>query len=134
MNDKFLKVLFGIAAIYDGVLGIAFLFWTERIFSAFQVTPPNHLGYVQFPALLLLMFGWLFLKIARNPKANWHLIPYGIWLKASYCGMVFWYEVTTGGPDMWIPWAWADLAFLLLFVWAFVQLRGNERQLSVEGV
>lgn len=125
MSEKPFKALFGIAAIYDGVLGIAFIFWAEQIFALFQVTPPNHMGYVQFPALILLMFAWLFLSIARNPIANRHLIRYGIWLKASYCGVVFWHEITTGVPDMWIPWAWADLAFLILFVGALLQLNSQ---------
>ena len=66
MNNSMLKTLFGIAAIYDGVLGIAFTFWPGQLFEAFQVTPPNHLGYVQFSALLLVMFAWLFLTIARD--------------------------------------------------------------------
>ena len=125
MNEKPYKALFGIAAIYDGVLGIAFIFWAERIFTLFQVTPPNHMGYVQFPALILLMFAWLFLSIARNPVANRHLIRYGIWLKASYSGVVFWYDITTGVPDMWIPWAWADLIFLVLFVGALIKLNNH---------
>ena len=76
-------------------------------------------------ALILLMFAWLFLSIARNPIANRHLIRYGIWLKASYCGVVFWYEITTGVPDMWIPWAWADLVFLILFAGALLQLNSQ---------
>lgn len=125
MNERPYKALFGIAAIYDGVLGIAFIFWAEKIFSLFQVTPPNHMGYVQFPALILLMFAWLFLSIARNPVANRHLIRYGIWLKASYSGVVFWYDFTTGVPDMWIPWAWADLVFLVLFVGALLKLNSQ---------
>jgi len=128
MKDKLFKALFGVAAIYDGLLGIAFMFWAERIFTMYQVTPPNHIGYIQFPALLLLMFAWLFLTIARNPVANRHLIRYGIWLKASYSGMVFWYALTTGVPDMWIPWAWADLAFLVLFVWALMKLGGEAKK------
>lgn len=125
MIDRFMKALFGFAALYDGLLGLAFLIWADRVFAFFQVTPPNHIGYVHFPALLLLMFAWLFLNIARNPLANRHLIIYGIWLKATYCGVVFWHEFTTGIPDMWIPWAWADLVFLVLFIWAFIKLNGS---------
>lgn len=127
MSEKPFKVLFGIAAIYDGMLGIAFIFWADQIFALFQVTPPNHMGYVQFPALILMMFAWLFLTIARNPLANRHLIRYGIWLKASYSGVVFWYEITTGVPDMWIPWAWADLVFLVLFMGALLQLNSQAK-------
>jgi len=40
-------------------------------------------------------------------------------LKLGYSGTVFYYMLTTGVPAMWIPWAWADLAFLVLFILAW---------------
>jgi len=43
-------------------------------------------------------------------------------LKVAYCGTAFWYQVTGGIPFMWIPWAWADLGFLVLFVVAWKKL------------
>lgn len=110
--------LFYAAGVYDSVLGAAFLLFNARLFRAFQVMPPNHAGYVQFPALLLIIFGFMFFRIARDPVAHRDLIGYGIALKASYSGLVFWYDLTQGVPTMWIPWAWIDLAFLIMFVWA----------------
>jgi hypothetical protein len=44
-------------------------------------------------------------------------------LKASYFGVVFWYELHGGVPMLWIPWAWADLAFFLFFLAAWKNLR-----------
>jgi hypothetical protein len=41
--------------------------------------------------------------------------------------VVFWYEITTGVPDMWIPWAWADLVFLVLFMGALLQLNSQAK-------
>jgi hypothetical protein len=117
------KPLFVIAALYDGLLGLAFLFFPMAIFAHYGVEPPNHAAYVQFPALLLLIFAAIFVRIASNPTKNRDLIPYGIALKASYSGLAFWYIVTTGVPSMWIPWAWADLVFLVVFLFAWLQLR-----------
>ena len=37
-------------------------------------------------------------------------------LKTGYSGLVFYYLLTTGVPAMWVPWAWADLVFLVLFL------------------
>ena len=37
------------------------------------------------------MFALMFIAIARNPVANRGMIVYGILLKLSYCGLVFWY-------------------------------------------
>jgi hypothetical protein len=118
MRTEWQQWLFRVAAAYDGILGITFLLFWRRFYELFGVTPPNHPGYVQFPALLLVLFGVMFLRISQNPTARRELIAYGIGLKTSYCGLVFWYQLTTGLPSMWIPWAWIDVVFLALFVMA----------------
>lgn len=91
------------------------------------MTPPNHPGYVQFPALLLLVFAAMFLQVARDPVQNRGLIPYGMGLKAAYSGSVFWHQLTSGIPAMWVGWAWVDLVFLVLFVAAFKITAGTAR-------
>jgi len=62
----------------------------------------------------------MFFRVATDPVANRNFIPCGIGLKAAYCGTAFWYAATAGIPSMWMPWAWADLAFLLVFAVAWV--------------
>lgn len=116
MTSDWRKWLFYVAALYDGILGVVFFLLWPWVFRLFDVTPPNHAGYVQFPALMLVIFAFLFLRIGRNPAANRDLIAYGIGLKAAYSGLVFWYQLTAGVPGMWIPWAWIDVVFLVLFV------------------
>lgn len=123
MNKSWIKPLFYVAALYDGLLGILFLFAWRAVYQSFGVTLPNHGGYVQFPALLLIIFGALFLRIARNPVANRDLIPYGIALKIAYSGIVFWYALRTGVPRMFVWYAWIDLVFLILFLVARQSLR-----------
>ncbi len=127
MNRRSIAWLFRVAALYDGVLGLAFVFFWRAIFSRMGVPPPNHGAYVQFPGLLLLIFAALFLQIARDPGANRDLILYAIALKIAYSGTVFWYQLTTGIPSMWTWFAWADLAFLVLFVVARQSLRSSAR-------
>lgn len=123
MHSKpLVSALFVIAALYDGVLGIAFTLAPGYPFELFGVTPPNHFGYVQFPALLLVVFALMFARIALDPAANRSLIPYGMLLKVSYCSTVFWYWATTGIPGMWKPFALADIVFLALFWMAWASL------------
>ncbi len=117
MND-WRKPLFLIAAIYDGLIGLIFLFFWRVLFDRMHITPPNHAGYVQFSALLLVIFSWMFLRIARNPDANRTLIDFGIALKVAYSGIVFFYQLSTGVPAMWVWFAWFDVIFLILFVLA----------------
>ena len=118
-----LRLLFVMAAIYDGLLGVAFLVASDALFQWADVTPPNHPGYVQFPAALLIVFALMFIAIAVHPVRNRNLIPYGILLKVSYCGVVLFHWLTTGLPDMWKPFCVADLVFLILFAWAWAALR-----------
>lgn len=119
MTPAWIRGVFLLSGLYDGVLGIAFLGWGPRLFEAFRVPPPNHFGYVHFPALLLLVFGCMFLRIAGDPLRFRELMPYGIGLKAAYSGVVFYHSLTGGIPAIWVPFAWADLVFLVLFVLAW---------------
>ncbi len=123
MSMTIIRVVFYVTAIYDGLLGFAFLFFPLTVFDWYGVTPPNHPGYVQFPAMLLIVFSAMFLQIGRSPARYRHMIPYGIMLKAAYSIAVYMYWFTTGIPDMWKPFAVCDTVFGLLFVWAYVRLR-----------
>jgi hypothetical protein len=120
------SLVFWVAAAYDGVLGVLFLLSPSWAFERFAVTPPNHFGYVQFPALLLVVFAIMLVQVARDPAGRRDLMPYGMALKVSYCSVVFYYWATTGLPDMWKPFAWADLAFLAAFAWAYQATRRPE--------
>ena len=121
MNRPWIKVLFVIAGIYDVALGVAFLFSGLSIFRIAGVTPPSHIGYVQFPALLLIIFGWMFFRVADNPVRNRDVMLYGVALKASYSGVVLGHAVHGRMPMLFLPWAWADLVFLVLFLLAWKQ-------------
>lgn len=115
---KWIKPLFVIAGLYDGILGILFLTMGVKLFAIASVTPPNHMGYVQFPAMLLIAFAIMFFNIARDPIANKNLVLYGILLKISYCAVVFFHWLTGIMPIMWVPFAFLDLVFLVAFVMA----------------
>ena len=121
-SAKWIPPLFWLAASYDGLLGLAFLAAPGRLFDLCQVTPPNHLGYVQFPAALLLIFGLMFAAIALDPAGRRHLIVYGILLKVAYCGVAGYHWAATGIPGMWKPFVVIDLVMGLLFAWAYVSL------------
>ena len=122
-TKQMISILFSLSAVYDGVLGLAFLLAPSVIFQRFEVPPPNHFGYVQFPALLLLIFAWMFASVAYAPDKNMNLIPYGIALKSAYCGLVFYYWSTVGVPTMWKPFAVMDFFCIILFAVAFIVLK-----------
>jgi hypothetical protein len=119
---KWIPLLFWIAALYDGILGALFLVAPNYVFDRFQIAPPNHVGYVQFPAALLLIFALLFVAIARNPVANRGLILYGILLKVAYCGLAFYHWASADIPIIWKPFAIIDLVMGVLFIVAWQTL------------
>jgi hypothetical protein len=119
---SWISPLFLFSALYDGVLGVLFALFPAYPYQLFDVPPPNHMGYVRFPACLLVIFGLMFLQLARDPARYRHLIPYGILLKLSYCGVTLAYWIKRGIPGMWKPFTFIDFVMGLLFVWAYVIL------------
>ena len=61
--QKWIKSLFVAAGLYDSILGILFLMAPIGLFKAASVTLPNHIGYVQFPAMLLIVFAIVLLIV-----------------------------------------------------------------------
>src|SRR5436189_6337955 len=119
MTLPLVRLLFVVAGCYDLFLGLAFLFWGPPIFDAAAVPPPNHWSYIQFGALLLIIFGIMFFAVAYEPRANRNLIPYGMLLKLSYTGLAGYYWVTTDIPMLFKPFAVIDAIMLVLFFLAY---------------
>ena len=122
-----IRGLFAVAALYDGLLGVLFMIAPCWAFSRYDITPANHLGYVQFPASLLIIFGLMFLNIARDPHKQAPLILYGILLKVTYCSVTFTYWLSADIPWIWKPFAMIDLVMLGLFAFAWKSLRAEFR-------
>jgi len=125
LKRSLIASIFYAAAVYDGLLGAVFLTLPGAVFDWYGVAPPNHMGYVHFPALLLLLFSVMFVQIARDPVRNRNLIPYGIGLKVSYSAVVFWHWFLSGIPGMWKPFAVIDAVTAVLFLCAYLVLRQN---------
>lgn len=126
------RLFFFAAAAYDGLLGLLFLAAPIPVFLWYGVTPPNHVGYVQFPALLLIVFAVMFVQIGLEPQRHRSMIPYGVLLKASYCAVVLRHWAGAGIPDMWKPFAVIDAATAVVFLWIYWKLGKNEGR-STEG-
>jgi len=130
MYGNWIKPMFIVAALYDAVFGVAFLLFSGAIFQWFGVEPPNHPAYVQFPSLLLLIFAAMFFRISIDPAGNRELILYGVALKVAYSGLTFWHLAFGDVPFMWLPWAWADSVFLVLFMIAWKNVGSTQSQKS----
>jgi hypothetical protein len=117
-----IRIMYVIAALYDGLLGLAFIVAGPRLFELAKITPPNHWGYVHFAAGTLVIFGYMFLRIALRPIENRNLVVYGMLIKVCYVSTVTWYVFHGGVPAMWTWFAYADAAFFALFFWSLIRL------------
>ncbi len=128
MSLVWIRVLFFVSALYDLILGAAFLFAGARLFEQFSVPLPAHWGYIHFCCLMLMIFGLMFLAVAVSPRGNRHLIPFGILLKASYVGVTGYYWLNGGVPDVFKPFLVIDALMLMLFAWAWVSLGAADKR------
>jgi hypothetical protein len=119
MTPSLTRLVFAAAGIYDLAIGITFLGFGAQLYDATGVPHPNHWSYIQFGALLLMIFGLMFFAIAADPVRNRNLIPYGILLKLAYVGLATFYWVTTGIPMLFKPFVIIDAVMLVLFVAAY---------------
>jgi hypothetical protein len=122
-----IRIIFYLAAAYEGLLGLLFTFAAPVVFEIAGVTPPNHWGYVHFAASMLAIFALIFLQVSKDPIQHKSLILYGILLKAFYIGVVFWHELHAGVPAIWKLFAAFDAIFLVLFIWSIWQIRRVEK-------
>jgi hypothetical protein len=124
--NKLVKPLFFVGGVYDLILGLVFLAVPYTIFEFIDVVPPNHIGYIQFSAAFLTIFGLMQFEIARSPLASRNLIPYAVLIKIAYCAIVFGHYALGNMPMPWLYFAFADSIFLLAFVWAYMEIGKGE--------
>ena len=124
MKPMYIRLLLGAMALYDGLLGAAFLAGAPQMYQRMGISPPNHWGYVHFAAALLVIFGLMFLEATVAPRRNRNLLPYCFLLKLSYSGVVLYHWMLGDGlPGFWKPFAIADLVMAGLIAWIWVALR-----------
>jgi hypothetical protein len=132
MKREWIRPLFVVAAAYDFILGVLFLLAYPAVYERFGVALPNHPGYIQFAAAVVAIFGVGFWFVSRAPERNRDIIKLGILLKVAYSSVVLGWWLRGQMPQMWVPFAWIDLAFLATFIAALQALpaagaRGAER-------
>lgn len=109
MVPRWIRPYLMILAIYDIVLGIAYLIAFPAMFAAYGVPLPNHPAYVQFGAAFVVIIGIGFWFAAREPVRNRDILKLGFLSKIAYSGIVLGYWFRGMMPGMWVPFAWIDL-------------------------
>ncbi len=128
MRTDWIRPFFIVAALYDILLGLPFLFAYPAIYARFGIALPNHPGYIQFGAAVVTIFGIGFWMVAQAPRRNRDLILLGILFKFAYAGTVLGHLAGGRIPALWVPFAFIDLAFALGFFVALVALPPPARE------
>jgi len=93
-REKYYRSLFTVAAIYDALLGVAFLFFPARVFGALGIREqlPAFGGYLTLLGAFVLVIGVAYALIARGElRRNADLILVGTLYKLAYSATAFYY-------------------------------------------
>ena len=112
----FYRKFFLFAAIYDALLGLSFFLFYERIYARFVITPPNHPGYVQLPAIFIAIMGladyYVYLDIDRNRDT----IKIRTLMKLAFSLLCFYHYFFGSLPTMWMNIAMFNFVFIIPYL------------------
>jgi len=93
-KERYYRNLFRVAAVYDLVLGIAFVLFPTRIFAALGVAErlPEFRGYVTLLGAFVFVIGVGYYLVSRSElRRNADLVFVGALYKLVYCATAFHY-------------------------------------------
>lgn len=77
-----MKTFFKIAAVFDWITGLGLIVNPHFLFQLFQLPPPNYPGIFIMLGGIVLVFGWVFWQVSRDPS-NRPLFQMAILAKVS---------------------------------------------------
>lgn len=126
-KDLFFRGLFLIAAFYDFILGILFLFFYRPVYAYFAITLPDYPMYLQMAAAFVIAMGVGYYFIYRNLYRNVDLVKLGIVYKAVYSGLTSYFFFTNRAHITFLWFAVIDALFALVFIWFLLYAKKDGR-------
>ena len=106
-----------LCAVYDGLIGLAFLFLAGPLFRIFGIEPAADPVYIQLAAGLIAIMGLGFFLAWRDPLVNGDLVLLGAVFKAFYILLALFAFVRGAVPHpVFLLFAVVDIVFLVVFV------------------
>lgn len=110
-----------VAALYDGLLGLAFLFFAGPVFAWLGIAPAADPVYVQLAAGLIAIMGLGFYFAWREPLLNSDIVLLGAVFKAFYILLAIYAQIQGHVPHaVFLVFAVIDAVFFLVF-WLFLR-------------
>jgi len=120
MNEsrkKYYNALFIVAAIYDWILGAAFLFFYKPIFESLGIAIPANPSYISLAAAFVFVSGFIYYFAFKTPAASRELIKLGAIYKFFYVAVGVYYLLISMLPHaIFFVFGVADFAFMVLFI------------------
>ena len=131
-RERWYRMLFWIAAVYDIVLGITFLFFFRPVFEWLGVedTLPEYTSYVSLVAAFLFVIGIAYVLIAVGDLfRNRDLITIGTLYKVAYFAVALWYLIDGNYPHIifFVVFGVADAIFAVTMAECRIYLGRHER-------
>ena len=76
-DNRLLKISYLIGGIYDSILGLVLIFFSDPIISFFEVSKPNHMLFVHTCGIFLLAIGYFLLFAAFHETGQYIFIGFG---------------------------------------------------------
>ena len=116
-HEKAYQNLFIIAALYDFVLGLTFLFFLPFFFEEiFNIAVPNYPVFHQGGAAFVFVMGVGFYFVYLNMYRNVDIVKIGIIFKSVYTALAFYYVFIENMPWVFLVFGVLDLVFIMLFI------------------
>jgi hypothetical protein len=117
---RYYRGLYGVAAVYDTVLGVIFLFFATWAFESMDIIEAYPVeGYIQLIGAFVLVLGIGYFLIWRGDLwQNRDLVLVGALYKLAYSGVAFYLTATSEVPHWLFVWGFgvADAVFLVLML------------------
>jgi len=116
-KEKYYKVLFIIAGIYDVILGFGFCFFYKWLFQTILHRPiPQPPIYFQVCAAFIGLIGIGYFLVWKNLYRNVDLVIIGGGMKVIYILGAIWFSTYAIVPLALVLFGMLDVVFLILFV------------------
>jgi hypothetical protein len=90
-TSEFYKSVFGVAAVYDMLLGVAFFLFYAAIYSAFNIELPSNAVYIHITAGFVFVQGLSYFFVYLNLKRNIDIVKVGLIYKSIYVALALYY-------------------------------------------
>lgn len=108
------RALFGVAAIFNVVVGVAMLLAYGAL-APWLGLPPQPTVWVHLVALIVLVFGYAYWRVARDPRRFREYIVLGMVAKLGFVAVIYGHFLVGDATTMLAALVTADLVFAGLF-------------------